>query len=102
VLFVMGRRPDADVFIQSLPTAGVDGTLSGRLRGTAAQGNARAKTGSISGARTLSGYVTAADGERLVFVLMCNHFTTTQRVVDGVQDLVVERLANFRRSPAGR
>ena len=102
VLFVMGRRPEADVFIQSLPTAGVDGTLANRLRGTAAQGNVHAKTGSISGARTLSGYVTTADGERLVFVLMCNHFTTAQRVVDGVQDLVVERLANFRRAPAGR
>lgn len=103
VLFTMGRRPDAEAFIESLPVAGVDGTLSGRLRGTAAQGNARAKTGDISGARTLSGYVTTPDGERLLFVLMCNHFTMPRQVVDVVQDLVVERLANFRRGArAGR
>jgi D-alanyl-D-alanine carboxypeptidase/D-alanyl-D-alanine-endopeptidase (penicillin-binding protein 4) len=103
VLFMMGRRPDAQVFIQALPIAGVDGTLAGRLRGTAAAGNAHAKTGDISGARTLSGYVTTSDGERLVFVLMANHFTAPRRVVDVVQDLVVERLANFRRgAPSGR
>ena len=75
----------------------MDGTISNRLRGTAAQGNVHAKTGSISNARSLSGYVTTADGERLVFVLLCNHFTVSNRIVERVQDHVVERLANFTR-----
>jgi len=98
-LFAIARRPppDADVFIASLPVAGVDGTLASRLRGTAAQGNARAKTGDISGARTMSGYVTTRDGERLLFVLMANHFPVPRRVVDVAADHVVERLANFSR-----
>jgi len=102
VLFAMARRPEADVFLQSLPVAGVDGTLENRLRGTAAAGNARAKTGDISGARTLSGYVTTRDGERFVFVLMANHFTAPRRVVDAAADHIVERLANFSRGGSPR
>ena len=97
VLVSIARHPDFDVFYQALPIAGVDGTIAGRLRGTAAQNNVHAKTGSIANARTLSGYVTTADGERLVFVLLCNHFTVRDRIVDRVQDHVVERLANFTR-----
>ncbi len=96
-LFGVARRPDADAFVASLPVAGVDGTLANRLRGTAAQGNVRAKTGDISGARTISGYVTTRDGERLLFVLMANHFPVQRRVVDVAADHVVERLANFSR-----
>jgi PBP4 family serine-type D-alanyl-D-alanine carboxypeptidase len=97
ILEVMARRPDADVFLNSLPIGGVDGTLATRMRGTAAEGNVRAKTGSIANTRTLSGYVATRDGERLVFVLMANHFTVSSRVAERVQDHVVERLANFSR-----
>ena len=55
-------------FINALPVAGVDGTIAGRMKDTPAQGNARAKTGSIANARALSGYVTSAEGEPLVGV----------------------------------
>jgi D-alanyl-D-alanine carboxypeptidase/D-alanyl-D-alanine-endopeptidase (penicillin-binding protein 4) len=100
VLAAMYARPDFRVFYDALPIAGVDGTLATRLRGTAAAGNARAKTGSLTGVRALSGYVETADGEHLLFVLLANNFTTAQRVVDAAQDQIVERLANFsRRTP---
>ena len=101
VLAVMYRRPDFDPFFASLPVAGVDGTLAGRLKGTRAAGNVHAKTGSLTGVRTLSGYVRTADGEMLSFVLMANGFTVPQRVVEAVQDRIVERLANFSRRWAG-
>ena len=102
ILVAMARRPDFDVFYQALPIAGVDGTIAGRMRGTAAAGNVHAKTGSISNVRSLSGYVTTADGERLVFVMIANHFTVPRRVVELVQDRALERLANFsrRQTPA--
>jgi serine-type D-Ala-D-Ala carboxypeptidase/endopeptidase (penicillin-binding protein 4) len=100
ILLGMARRPDFDLFYQALPIAGVDGTIAGRLRGTAAANNVHAKTGSIANVRSLSGYVTTADGERLVFVMIANHFTVSRRVVEVVQDHVLERLANFRRQPA--
>jgi D-alanyl-D-alanine carboxypeptidase/D-alanyl-D-alanine-endopeptidase (penicillin-binding protein 4) len=94
----MARHPDFPVFYDALPIAGVDGTLETRMRGTAAAGNARAKTGSISNARNVSGYVTTRDGERLLFVLLANHFTVPSSVPTRVQDRVIERLANFTRA----
>jgi D-alanyl-D-alanine carboxypeptidase/D-alanyl-D-alanine-endopeptidase (penicillin-binding protein 4) len=100
ILLGMARRPDFDLFYQALPIAGVDGTIAGRMRGTAAANNVHAKTGSIANVRSLSGYVTTADGEKLVFVMIANHFSVPRRVVEVVQDRVLERLAYFRRQPA--
>jgi D-alanyl-D-alanine carboxypeptidase/D-alanyl-D-alanine-endopeptidase (penicillin-binding protein 4) len=99
ILLAMARRPDFDVFYQALPIAGVDGTIATRMLGTAAANNVHAKTGSISNVRSLSGYVTSADGERFVFVMIANHFTVPRRVVEIVQDRVLQRLATFRRRP---
>jgi D-alanyl-D-alanine carboxypeptidase/D-alanyl-D-alanine-endopeptidase (penicillin-binding protein 4) len=101
VLAAMYERADFQGFFDALPVAGVDGTLATRLKRTAAAGNAHAKTGSLTGVRALSGYVTTADGEHLVFVLLANGFTAPSRVVDAAQDQIVERLANFSRH-AGR
>lgn len=97
ILRVMARRPDFRVFYEALPVAGVDGTLERRMVGSRAEGNAHAKTGFISNARALSGYVTTADGELLAFSVIANNFDTPVRPVEYVQDLVVERLANFER-----
>jgi len=101
VLEAMYRRPEFASFYAALPVAGVDGTLAERLKGTRAAGNARAKTGSLTSVRSLSGYVRTADGEMLAFVLLANGFTVPQRVVDAAQDRIVERLANYSRA-AGR
>ena len=98
VLAGIARDSSFAAFYDALPVAGVDGTLEDRMRGTAAQGNARAKTGSISNVRTLSGYVTTRDGERLLFVLMANHFTAPGRTATTAQDRVVALLAGFSRS----
>src|SRR5207302_7260450 len=50
-------------FRETLPLAGVDGSLAERLRGTIAQGRVYGKTGSLGGVKTLSGYVTTNRGE---------------------------------------
>ena len=68
----MSTHRDGRDFFDSLPIAGVDGTLRRRLRGTAAEGNLRAKTGTLRWANALSGYVTTAAGERLAFSVMLN------------------------------
>ena len=97
VLAGIARHPDFSAFYDALPIAGVDGTVGTRMRGTAAENNLRAKTGSIANVRSLSGYVTTKDGEHLIFVIMANHFTVPPRVVTRVADFVGERLANFSR-----
>lgn len=98
ILRRMYRDPrHAERFETILPIAGEDGTLRSRMRNTRAAGNARAKTGSIANVRALSGYVRTADGERLVFSTLANHFNVPASAIDGVTDLLVERLANFTR-----
>ncbi len=56
----------------SLPLAGRTGTLTGRMRGTAAAGNCRAKTGSLNSVSALAGYCTAAGGSRIAFAILMN------------------------------
>lgn len=56
--------------LNSLPIAGVDGTLAKRMRGTKAQGNVHAKTGTVTGISSLSGYCTAHNGHKLAFSII--------------------------------
>ena len=68
-----------------------------RLLRTRAEGNAVAKTGSISNVRSLSGYVRTRDGEMLVFSILANDFVIPSATVNWIADLAVEHLANFTR-----
>jgi D-alanyl-D-alanine carboxypeptidase/D-alanyl-D-alanine-endopeptidase (penicillin-binding protein 4) len=83
-------------FEAALPVAGRDGTVAARLKGTAAEGNARVKTGSMSNVRAEAGFVTDADGERLAFAVLANNFETPQEV-NRAMDAIVVRLAEFSR-----
>jgi len=90
LLSYMSRSRWAEVYKNALPVAGVDGTLQNRMKGTAAAGNVRAKTGSLRYVYTLSGYVTTAAGEHLAFSIMLNNYYSA------------ERTAALRDSSAGR
>lgn len=93
----MYRNPYFSEFYESLPIAGIDGTIRGRMKGTKAEGNVHAKTGYIGRVRCLSGYVTTLDGEMLAFCMMVNNYTVPTSVANRLQDRVCERLANFSR-----
>ncbi len=86
-----------DPFIATLPIAGKDGTLGTRMRRTRAEGNAAAKTGSISNVRALSGFVRSRDGEMLLFSILTNDFVIPAATVNWIADLGVEILSNFTR-----
>lgn len=71
--------------LPSLPVAATDGTLRKRCHGTAAAGNVQAKTGTVEGVSTLSGYLTTARGNRLCFSIMnqgIRHTSTGRRFQD--------------------
>jgi serine-type D-Ala-D-Ala carboxypeptidase/endopeptidase (penicillin-binding protein 4) len=72
------------------------------MKATPAENNVRGKTGSMTGVRTLSGYVTTADGEPLVFAIMANNFETTPDVINKATDAIVVKLAEFRRNTTQR
>jgi D-alanyl-D-alanine carboxypeptidase/D-alanyl-D-alanine-endopeptidase (penicillin-binding protein 4) len=85
-------------FIATLPIAGVDGTLRGRMKGTPAASVLHAKTGTISAVSTLSGYTTTAAGEELAFSFMMQHFLGGSRPVRAIQDRLGAELSAFQRS----
>lgn len=74
LLVYLSSQPSANQVREALPLAGVDGTLTHRMRDTAAAGNVQAKTGSMSYVHSLAGYVTTAAGKRLAFVLMLDNY----------------------------
>jgi D-alanyl-D-alanine carboxypeptidase/D-alanyl-D-alanine-endopeptidase (penicillin-binding protein 4) len=84
-------------FYNSLPIAGVDGTLGERMNKTKAQNKVRAKTGFLEYVRSLSGYAFTADNEPVAFSLIVNNFNVPVKLAENIQDLVCLRLASFRR-----
>ena len=93
LLVAMHGKPDWRAFYDSLPIAGVDGTLRRRMIGTPAAANVHAKTGSLTGASCLSGYVTARDGNLYVFSLLMNNFPGATAPARAAQDDFAEWLA---------
>lgn len=91
-------RPWFQTWYDALPIAGnsdrlIGGTLRKRMGGTPAANNLHAKTGSMTGVSALSGYVTAADGEKLAFSLLENNFLAGS--VKNVEDAIGVRLASY-------
>lgn len=87
-----------DAFVTTLPTAGVDGTLAGRMVGTAAAGRVHAKTGSFSNARAVVGYVRTRDDEPLAFVVVANNYNADNSRIDGLTDQIIVALAELSRN----
>ncbi|HAM70350.1 MAG TPA: D-alanyl-D-alanine carboxypeptidase/D-alanyl-D-alanine-endopeptidase, partial [Verrucomicrobiales bacterium] len=94
----MDRHPAGAAFREALPVAGVDGTLATRMRGTAAQNTVRAKTGTLHGVNSLSGYVTTAAGERLAFAILLNGYSSPdpQHPARGELDAIAVALAGLQ------
>ncbi len=89
----MAGSENWDLWYSSLPIAGIDGTLANRMEGTAAEGNVHAKTGSLSAIRALSGYVTTAAGERMIFSILVNQYIGPSREIDSIVDPALALIA---------
>ena len=96
ILDAMRHSPNFQLFYDALPIAGVDGTIKTRMRGTPAENNVHAKTGSVANARSLSGYVRTAGGRTLIFSILSNNWTVPAGDVTHVQDVIAARLAALR------
>jgi D-alanyl-D-alanine carboxypeptidase/D-alanyl-D-alanine-endopeptidase (penicillin-binding protein 4) len=99
LLTFMSKHRHAQVFRDALPIAGVDGTLRNRLRGTAAANNLRAKSGSLSSAASLGGYVTTAAGEKLAFAIIVNNYPRDFDPRSYCIDPIAVLLASFNGKP---
>ncbi|ARI77838.1 D-alanyl-D-alanine carboxypeptidase/D-alanyl-D-alanine endopeptidase [Halobacillus mangrovi] len=96
LLYQVKEKEWFPTYLKSLPVAGnserfIGGTLRYRMGDTAAEDNVRAKTGSLTGVTSLSGYVTSADGEELIFsVLLNNYLGSVQEIEDEIAVTLAE------------
>ncbi len=93
------HHPNAGVrnaFLASLPVGGADGTLEDRFGEPDFGSHIHAKTGTVSNASTLSGYLLDVNGKDYSFVLMSNHFTVKTSLVRDAQDAVVRQLSKWK------
>ncbi|NNF53779.1 MAG: D-alanyl-D-alanine carboxypeptidase/D-alanyl-D-alanine-endopeptidase [Acidimicrobiales bacterium] len=98
-LIAVRDAPWFGAFHDNLPVAGRSGTLTGRLTGPATEGNVRAKTGTIIGGRSLSGYFTTPDGRDAAFSITING-DESHAALPLVDDLVVEMISVVPASPS--
>jgi serine-type D-Ala-D-Ala carboxypeptidase/endopeptidase (penicillin-binding protein 4) len=85
-------------FISSLPISGIDGTLSNRMTTAEMKGKVRAKTGTMTGISSLSGYLTTKDSEPIAFSILQNGFTgKTIEYKTRIEDEICTFLVNFSR-----
>jgi len=95
VALLRGMRSHATFasFYASLPIAGRDGTLGGRMRSGPAAGNCRAKTGTLTNVSALSGYCRSRSGRTLAFSFLMNRVSPAS--ARGVQDRMAQALAGY-------
>jgi D-alanyl-D-alanine carboxypeptidase/D-alanyl-D-alanine-endopeptidase (penicillin-binding protein 4) len=95
--FLVGMRdePEFDAFFESLPTAGVNGTLATRMRSGPARRRCHAKTGTLNaGHTTLSGYCETLSGRLIAFSILMNYASIGGG--RGQQDRMVQAIARYR------
>ena len=96
LLVAMAHHPQAKAFRDSLPIAGVDGTLKDRMKGARTEGRVFAKTGSLRHVNALAGYVDAVSGRHLVFAIVVNHHTRPPREAAEAMDEICALLAALK------
>ncbi|MCH7720847.1 MAG: D-alanyl-D-alanine carboxypeptidase/D-alanyl-D-alanine-endopeptidase [Planctomycetes bacterium] len=95
LLTVMHTRPDGDIFAESLSVAGRDGSLHRHKRLGDLTGAVRAKTGTLTGVKALSGYVDTPSGRRLAFSVVFNGITGPGAPFNELHDRVCRILADW-------
>jgi D-alanyl-D-alanine carboxypeptidase/D-alanyl-D-alanine-endopeptidase (penicillin-binding protein 4) len=95
-LAAQANQPQLHSLFTGLPVAGYSGTLAQRFRTPAANvadGDVRAKTGTLTGVHTLAGYVTDTQGRLLVFAVMADKVTGAGDAAEDALDQIGTALA---------
>jgi D-alanyl-D-alanine carboxypeptidase/D-alanyl-D-alanine-endopeptidase (penicillin-binding protein 4) len=95
--YIFNDEKTFDIFYNSLPISGIDGTLKTRMIGTEAEKNIHAKTGTINNVSTLTGYAVSRDNELLSFYIAMNNFSGNANFYRDKQDEICEAICEFSR-----
>ena len=95
--YLYTEKPELyEILYHSFPIAGVDGTLENRMRNTSAENNVHAKTGTITGVSTLSGYVNSKVDHLLAFSIMIQNYVGSSSKAKDFQDQICKILAEHK------
>jgi len=97
LLRYMSKHDYFPYFYDSLPIAGIDGTLRNKMKNGPAEGYIRAKTGTVGHVRNLSGYVESESGEILLFSFLVNNYLLPTPSINNLQERIGVSLVNFER-----
>ncbi|MFZ1291770.1 MAG: D-alanyl-D-alanine carboxypeptidase/D-alanyl-D-alanine-endopeptidase [Melioribacteraceae bacterium] len=81
-------KENYNILKDSFPIAGIDGTLSNRMKNTEAYKNVYAKTGTLSGVSTLSGYLKTANNHEIAFSIFVQNFKGSSKIARSYQDRI--------------
>ncbi|MEW6508361.1 MAG: D-alanyl-D-alanine carboxypeptidase/D-alanyl-D-alanine-endopeptidase [Bacteroidota bacterium] len=98
LLTFMYSSEEFEIFYDSLPIGGMDGTLANRMKKNTAEGKVRAKPGFNENISTLSGYLNTISGETLVFSIIVNNFLVSPNLANYIVDNACNKLVNFVRN----
>jgi len=94
LLEFLSQRPYFELFRNTLAVSGTDGTLKNRLSAFEVKGSIHAKTGTLNGVTTLSGYITTQSGRNLIFSIFANQVraeSRTKKTIDEICSLLAKQ-----------
>ncbi len=90
LVYMSTQSEAADAFFESLPQAGVEGSVRNFLKGSPLQGKARLKSGSMTGVRSYAGYIDK-DGKRYAVAVFSNNYSCSLRqMTKGLEQLLLQ------------
>ncbi|MGB7553331.1 MAG: D-alanyl-D-alanine carboxypeptidase/D-alanyl-D-alanine-endopeptidase [Candidatus Korobacteraceae bacterium] len=97
ILLYCHQQPWGQLYEDTLPIAGVDGSLSERFRNMPVMGLVHAKTGSLAHVYSLAGYATTQRGEHIAFSIMTNNDNMPAKKALDTIDQIVERMVEDKK-----
>lgn len=93
LLYMKRKALYPEIFFNSLPYAGKEGTLKNYFKDPVFDSNLKAKSGSLTRVRSYAGYFTTASGKELIFSIIVNNFTGThQNIISNIEEVLKETI----------
>ncbi|MBI1837696.1 MAG: D-alanyl-D-alanine carboxypeptidase/D-alanyl-D-alanine-endopeptidase [Flavobacteriia bacterium] len=88
LLIEMSKSPNYNVFLNTLPVAGISGTLASVCKNQPGEGRIKAKSGTINRIKAYSGYVETTTGKTIAFAIIVNNYNcSSSTLVDAMEKI---------------
>ncbi|MFA5973753.1 MAG: D-alanyl-D-alanine carboxypeptidase/D-alanyl-D-alanine-endopeptidase [Lentimicrobiaceae bacterium] len=95
--FMKNQSAHFDAFYNSLPVAGIEGSLNEMFKGSRAEGNLRVKSGTIERVKAYSGYTKSLAGHEIVFSMIVNNFSCTSKEANAKLERLMIALSELKK-----